>query len=152
MGGQGPQGPALFQKCAMVQFLKIPAPSLEQQVYFSHLLLNEITQPMTANNSIPWVLLPSEEGSHSDSGLCVSLNKSIFTLLQLAPQFFPAGSQGPHLEAGPRYFHVFQEEICPSPAPHVTWRMKNRDYRSKLIIKQMIQIQGVLIYLPSVVS
>ena len=95
-GGQGPQDPAPFQKCAVVQFLKIPVPSLEQQEYSSHLLSYEITQTMTINNPIPWALSPSER-VHILTMECVSLNNSIFTLLQLPLQLSPEGSQRPSL-------------------------------------------------------
>ena len=89
---------------------------------------------MTTNNLGP---LTSWEGPYFDYGVCVSLNKSTFTLLQLPLNSLPQEAKDPHLEAGPWYSHVSQGEIFPS-APLVMWRIKNRDYRSNLIIKQMI--------------
>ena len=58
--------------------------------------------------------------------------KPIFTLLvQFFPGFIPAEAKDPHWAAALRG----SQDIFPSPEPLVTWRMKDRDYRPKLIIK-----------------
>ena len=107
----------------------------------------------------PWKLATLYPGSSSEKVHilvmeCVSSWIIPFPLyFSLLFSSFLHEAKDPHLEAGPKYSHVSQEVISPSLAPLVMWRMKNRDYRSNLIIKHdNLDLKKVLIYLPHVVS
>ena len=92
----------------------------------------------------PWKLATPYPGSSSEK-VHILIMEIVPPWISPFPLYFslPFSSflheaKDPYLEAGPKYSHVSQEEIAPSSAPLVTWRMKNRDYRSNLIIKQII--------------
>ena len=125
------------KKCAMTQLLTLPVPSSEQQEYSSHSLSYEIPQPIKTHNPILW----EHSCLLSKSTFClwtVYLPESVhFHSTSAHSCILSCRSQGPSLDSQSQ---GSQDMIFPSPPPLVTWRMKDRDYRSNLIIKQLTYI------------
>lgn len=147
-----PQVPLYFQgwpwrakKCVVVQFRKTHLFPRIARIFFLLTILwnypaHKNSQPRTWGHSC---LL--RRSTFCLWSVYLPEFKSIFTLLvQFVPGFIPAEAKDPHWAAALR---GSQDMIFPSPEPLVTWRMKDRDYRPKLIIKVAdLYLRRVLIY------